>query len=141
MSEKRNKFKRVRDILLSFVLCAFAVTGCGSAESKEEQGIYERISADDAKIVMESDTPYVLLDVRTLEEYAGGHIEGAIVLPDYEIATKAEEVLKDKGVLILVYCRSGRRSKNAAEELLAMGYRNVKDFGGILDWPYDIVTE
>ena len=141
MSGKRNKFKRVRDILLSLILCVFAATGCGASEDKEEQGTYERITTDDAKAVMESGIPYVLLDVRTLEEYVGGHIEGAMLLPDYEIEAKAEEVLKDKEVLILVYCRSGRRSKNAAEELLALGYKNVKDFGGIIDWPYEVATE
>jgi len=78
--------------------------------------------------------------VRTEEEFAAGHIEGAVLIPDYEIGEKAESVLKDKGQLILVYCRSGRRSKNAASELVTLGYTNVKEFGGIIDWTYGTVS-
>ena len=78
--------------------------------------------------------------MRTEEEFAAGHIEGAVLIPDYEIGEKAESVLKDKGQLILVYCRSGRRSKNAASELATLGYTNVKEFGGIIDWTYGTVS-
>ncbi|MGN1027233.1 MAG: rhodanese-like domain-containing protein, partial [Faecousia sp.] len=84
---------------------------------------------------------YVILDVRTEEEFAQGHIPGAILLPDYEIREEAERSLPDKDALILVYCRSGRRSKNAAETLAELGYTNIREFGGILDWPYGTVTE
>jgi rhodanese-related sulfurtransferase len=76
--------------------------------------------------------------VRTQEEYDQGHIPGAIVISYEEIADKAEEVLTDKNQLILVYCRSGRRSKIAAEALLELGYTNIKEFGGIIDWPYEV---
>ena len=82
---------------------------------------------------------YIILDVRTQEEFDESHIEGAILIPDYEITNKAESVLKDKDQLILVYCRSGRRSKLAAEALVELGYTNVKEFGGIIDWPYETV--
>ena len=84
---------------------------------------------------------YVILDVRTEEEFAAGHIPGAILLPDNEISAKAESMLGNKDQLILVYCRSGRRSKNAASQLAALGYTNIKEFGGILDWAYETVTE
>ena len=79
----------------------------------------------------------VLLDVRTPEEFREGHIPGAIVISHEEIAEKAEEVLTDEDQLILVYCRSGRRSKIAAEALVELGYTNIKEFGGIIDWPYE----
>ena len=77
----------------------------------------------------------------TEEEFSEGHIDGAILIPDYEIADKAEKILTDKDQLILVYCRSGRRSKLAADSLVTMGYTNIKEFGGIIDWPYDVVTK
>ena len=97
---------------------------------------YEQITPAEAKEIMDNDDGYIILDVRTQEEYDETHIDGAILIPDYEIGDKAESVLKDKNQLILVYCRSGRRSKLAAEELASMGYINVKEFGGIIDWPY-----
>ena len=96
------------------------------------------ITAQEAKEIMDSQEGYVILDVRTQEEFDQGHIPGAILIPDYEIEEKAENVLKDKDQLILVYCRSGRRSKLAAEDLQKLGYTNIKEFGGIIDWPYEI---
>lgn len=95
------------------------------------------ITAEEAKKLMDSESGYVILDVRTEQEYAQGHIPGAILIPDYEISEKAEFVLTDKDQLILVYCRSGRRSKNAASLLEEMGYTRIREFGGILDWPYE----
>ena len=100
---------------------------------------YEQISQVDAKNIMDTEKNFVILDVRTEEEFAEGHIENAILIPDYEISSKAEEILKDKNQLILVYCRSGNRSKKASEVLVDLGYTNVKEFGGIIDWKYDIV--
>ena len=100
---------------------------------------YKQITPAEAKEIMDKEDGYVILDVRTQEEFDEAHIDGAILIPDYEIADKAEGVLKDKGQLILVYCRSGRRSKLAAEELVKLGYTNVKEFGGIIDWPYETV--
>ena len=102
---------------------------------------YEQITPAEAKALMDSEEGYVILDVRTPEEFAERHIEGAILIPDYEIGEKAESILTDKGQLILVYCRSGRRSKNAANELATLGYTNIKEFGGINDWKYGTVTE
>jgi rhodanese-related sulfurtransferase len=88
---------------------------------------------------MESEENYIIIDARTQEEYDAGHIPGAILIPEYEIATRAESELPNKNQLILVYCRSGRRSKIASEELVKLGYTNVKEFGGIIDWKYEIV--
>ena len=95
------------------------------------------ISAQEAKEIMDTEKDYVILDVRTQEEYDEKHIPDAVLIPDYEIKEKAEELLKDKDQLILVYCRSGRRSKLAAEELVSLGYTNIKEFGGIINWPYE----
>jgi len=86
---------------------------------------------------MDSGEEYILLDVRTDQEFNEGHIGGAMLIPDYEIAVRAEQELPDKNALILIYCRSGRRSANIANELLEMGYLRVYDFGGIIDWPYE----
>ena len=102
---------------------------------------YEQITPAEAKALMDSEEGYIILDVRTPEEFAERHIEGAILIPDYEIGEKAESILTDKDQLILVYCRSGRRSKNAANELAALGYTNIKEFGGINDWKYGTVAE
>ena len=84
---------------------------------------------------------FIILDVRTEEEYDTEHIANAILIPDYEIKEKAESILTDKDQLILVYCRSGRRSKNAASTLATLGYTNIKEFGGIIDWKYDTITK
>jgi phage shock protein E len=81
----------------------------------------------------------IILDVRTQEEFDGGHIKDAVLLPDTDVAQKAETVLPDRNARILVYCRSGRRSGLAAHALVDLGYTEVYDFGGIIDWPYDTV--
>ena len=109
--------------------------GCSSGGSST----YDQISGAEAKALMDSESGYILIDARTQEEYDEGHIPGAILIPEYEIADRAEKELPDKDQLILVYCRSGRRSKIAAEELVKLGYTNVKEFGGIIDWEYEIV--
>lgn len=99
---------------------------------------YLQISAKEAKRLMDTEQNYVILDVRTAGEYNEGHIPGAIVIPDDEILARAPSELPDRDQLILVYCRSGRRSKIAAARLCELGYTNVKEFGGILDWPYEV---
>ncbi|MBE6944383.1 MAG: rhodanese-like domain-containing protein [Ruminococcaceae bacterium] len=96
------------------------------------------ITAQQAKELMDREEGYVILDTRTQEEYAESRIPGAILIPHDEITEKAEAVLTDKDQLILVYCRSGRRSKLAAEALVELGYTNIKEFGGIIDWPYEV---
>ena len=114
------------------------LVGCNDGNNKN---VYEQITPAEAKALMDSEDGYIILDVRTPEEFAERHIEGAILIPDYEIGEKAESILTDKEQLILVYCRSGRRSKNAANELATLGYTNIKEFGGINDWKYGTVTE
>ena len=134
--------KRALYLALIFVLGTLLFSGCAGTKTEDSVRItYEQITVDEAKAIMDSKEPYVLLDVRTQEEYDSGHIEGAILIPDYEIGAKAESVLTDKDELILVYCRSGRRSKNAASELAGLGYTNVKEFGGITGWKHGTVTE
>ena len=113
-----------------------------SAETTEDVVLtYEQISAEDAKKLMDTASDYIIVDARTTEEFAEGHIPDAILIPEYEIADRAPSELPDKDQLILVYCRSGRRSKIASQALVELGYTNVKEFGGIIDWPYDVVTD
>lgn len=107
---------------------------------QSETGSYQKISAAQARTIMESGEPYVLLDVRTEAEMRERHIEGAILIPHTEIRERAASVLPDKDALILVYCRSGSRSASAAQALVQMGYKRVYDFGGIKDWPYETVS-
>ena len=126
-------------ILILIITCASLLYGCTSGGENKMENSYEQITPAQAKEIMDEREDYIILDVRTQEEFDEAHIDGAILIPDYEIAAKAESVLKDKDQLILVYCRSGRRSKNAADELVKLGYTNVKEFGGIIDWPYETV--
>ena len=126
--------KRFLIALLTFTL-PLGCVGCSGGGSAS----YDQISGAEAKALMDSENGYIIIDARTQEEYDQGHIPGAILIPEYEIADRAEKELLDKNQLILVYCRSGRRSKIAAEELVKLGYTNVKEFGGIIDWEYEIV--
>lgn len=124
-------------IVLLISLSLFGMTACDGENGKVST--YEQITAEQAKTIMDTEKDYIIIDARTDEEFAEGHIENAILIPEYEIASRAEKELPDKEQLILVYCRSGRRSKIASEDLVKLGYTNVKEFGGIIDWPYDIV--
>ena len=101
---------------------------------------YLNISQEEAKAIMDSGVAHIILDVRTEAEFASGHIAGAILIPNTEIEEKAGAMLPDKNALILVYCRSGNRSKQASQVLLDMGYTNIREFGGIIDWQYGIVN-
>ena len=120
-------------IMLLISLSLFGMTACDGGNNV----IYEQITAEQAKTIMDTEKDYVIIDARTEEEFAEGHIENAILIPEYEIKDRAEKELPDKEQLILVYCRSGRRSKIASEDLVKLGYTNVKEFGGIIDWPYE----
>ena len=124
--------------LILLLLAVMMLTACGQDKENDQGAVYVNITAEEAKQIMDSEEGYIILDVRTQEEYDEGHIPGAIVISHEEIAEKAEEVLTDKDQLILVYCRSGRRSKIAAEALVELGYTNIKEFGGIIDWPYEV---
>ena len=127
-------FKR----LLLCCCCLLLLYGCAAPKKAAE---YKKITAAEAKELLDKQEGAILLDVRTKEEFDQGHIPNALLLPNTEIKKQAGEKLPDKNALILVYCRSGNRSKSASEELLAMGYTQVYDFGGINDWPYETVTE
>ena len=124
--------------LILLLLAVMMLTACGQDKENDQGAVYVNITAEEAKQIMDSQEGYIILDVRTQEEYDQGHIPGAIMISHEEIAEKAEEVLTDKDQLILVYCRSGRRSKIAAEALVELGYTNIKEFGGISDWPYEM---
>lgn len=106
---------------------------------KGEKAMYQQITAQEAKSIMDSGEEHIILDTREQDEFDSGHIPGAILIPYTEIDNMAEEVLPEKDMQILVYCRSGRRSKIASESLAKLGYTNVKEFGGIIDWPYEVV--
>lgn len=110
-------------------------------DSKNERNSYERISQDEAQKIMDEGGDFLIVDVRTPDEYAEGHIKGAINVPNEEIADTEIEALSDKEQLLLVYCRSGNRSKDASSKLAAMGYTNIKEFGGIHTWQGEIVME
>ena len=124
--------------LIVLFLAVLLLTACGQAKENDQGAVYVNITAEEAKQIMDNEEGYIILDVRTQEEYDEGHIPGAIVISHEEIEEKAEQVLTDKDQLILVYCRSGRRSKIAAEALVELGYTNIKEFGGIIDWPYEV---
>ena len=124
--------------LVFLLLAVMMLTACGQDKGNDQGAVFVNITAEEAKQIMDSQEGYIILDVRTQEEYDEGHIPGAILIPYTQIGEKANEMLPDKDQLILVYCRSGRRSKIAAEALVELGYTNIKEFGGIIDWPYEI---
>ena len=124
--------------LIILLLAVMMLTACGQDKENNQGAVYVNITAEEAKRIMDTEEGYVILDVREQDEYDAGHISGAILIPYTQIEAKANEMLPDKDQLILVYCRSGRRSKIAAEALAELGYTNIKEFGGILDWPYEV---
>ena len=126
--------KKLIPILLSTLL----FTGCAS--SNNQANTYRSITMDDAVTMMAQETGYIILDVRRPDEFAAGHIPNAINVPNESIGTDEIPELPDKDQLIMVYCRSGRRSKEASEKLVNLGYTNIVEFGGILDWKGEIVT-
>lgn len=141
----------MRQILLFAALAASLalLSGCALSKTKKDTPEdmtgkaayqYHKISAEEAYEMMVSQE-VVVVDVRTREEYESGHIENAVLVPNESIGSEIPEALTDKEATLLIYCRSGRRSKEAAQKLLALGYQNVYDFGGVIDWPYELVKE
>ena len=124
-----------------FSLVVFCVLFCDTCTNYSLAPVYHKISAEEAYHMMQDTEEYILLDVRTDEEFDKKHIEGAVLIPDIEIGSRAATDLPDKNALILIYCRSGRRSKNAANKLVAKGYTNVYDFGGINEWKHETVGD
>ena len=127
-----KKTKRLIPIILSAILLSACSTPANSSHG------YKEISMEEAVIMMKEEKDYIILDVRTPEEFAGGHIPGAINVPNETIDTAEILELPSKDQLILVYCRSGNRSKQAAKKLSALGYTNIVEFGGINDWQGEI---
>ena len=124
--------------LIFLLLAVMLLTACGQDIENDQEAVYVNITAGEAKEIMDSEEGYIILDVREQDEYDAGHISGAILIPYTQIEAKANEMLPDKDQLILVYCRSGRRSKLAAEILVELGYTNITEFGGIIDGPYEV---
>ena len=122
---------------VAIVLAVLLLAGCAAPA---EEISYRQINMDEAITMMGEESGYVILDVRTPEEFADKHIPGAINIPNEAIGTEEIPELPDKDQLILVYCRSGNRSKQASEKLVALGYTNIVEFGGINDWPGETVT-
>ena len=123
------------------ILGLLLLTACSSPTKNNQEMVFLNITAEEARKLMDSEKDRIILDVRSREEYDQGHIPGAILIPNTEIEAKAADLLPDKDQLILVYCRSGRRSKLAAQSLADLGYTNIREFGGILDWPYEVVQD
>ena len=126
--------------LIPLLLSALMFTGCAGT-SNSQTNTYRQITMDEAVTMMAQETGYIILDVRRPDEFAAGHIPNAINVPNETIGTDEIPELPDKKQLIMVYCRSGRRSKEAAEKLVKLGYTNIVEFGGILDWKGEIVTD
>jgi phage shock protein E len=120
--------------------CALSKTKADTAEDMTGKAAYQKISTEDAYEMMVSQE-VVIVDVRTPEEYDGGHIPNAILVPNESIGDDMPEALPDKEATLLIYCRSGRRSKEASEKLLKLGYKSIYEFGGVIDWPYELVKE
>ena len=129
--------KRMIPILLMMTLL---LAGCTAPKPAAEANTYRRITMQEAVEMMEKEENYIILDVRTHEEFAAGHIPGAIVIPNETIGTEEIPQLPDKDQLIMVYCRSGNRSRQASDKLVKLGYTNIVEFGGIIDWPGETAT-
>ena len=130
--------KRIIPIIL---ILLFAISGCSSVREEQNTAAYKQISQEEAKEMMAKDDGHVIVDVRRQDEYDAGHIPGAILIPNESIGSNSPEALPDYDQIILIYCRTGNRSRQASEKLAAMGYTNIYEFGGINTWTGEIVTE
>lgn len=151
--------KKVVYIIIAIMSLSFLLVGCGNSSSDVQNNLdkveqmepietnlnkpsissYVTISAEEAKTVMDGSSDYIILDVRNRDEYDEGHIANAVLLPVDNIEKEAGPVIGGKDKTVLVYCRSGNRSKMASAKLVELGYSDVRNFGGIIDWPYEIV--
>ncbi len=147
---KKSSAKRLKPVvpftfMVVMLFSIFGLTGCSNSTNRSNtasnSNTYQQITAEEAAKMMQSETDYIVLDVRTEQEYASGHIPGAVNIPNETIASGAIQQLPDKEQLILVYCRSGNRSKQASEKLVNLGYTNIVEFGGINDWSGEVVTQ
>lgn len=133
-NKKKSMVSRRLALLGLAAMLALGVTACKKEEKDEDTMTYTSIAMSEAAQRLEKEDGYILLDVRTVSEYDGGHIPGAICIPNETIGETEIAELPDKDQLLFVYCRSGNRSKQAAEKLVALGYTNVVEIGGIIDW-------
>ena len=131
----------MKKMIPMLLLLSLALSGCAASAPVSEANTYRQITMPEAVRMMEKEKNYVILDVRTEQEYAAGHIPGAIVIPNETIGTEEIPQLPDRDQLIMVYCRSGNRSKQASDKLVKLGYTNIVEFGGINSWPGEIVTD
>lgn len=138
----------MKRILALTAACVLLLTACGtdtsSATEQTESAAtlqYQQITQEEAVELMQADNNSVIVDVRRQDEYDSGHIPGAILIPNESIGTEKPDALPDPDQIILIYCRSGRRSKEAAQKLADMGYTNIYEFGGIIDWKGETTTE
>ena len=149
----RNSKSRGAVLAVFAVLCML-LTACGNGTSSAEgtqsevqtttdssAATYQQITQEKAKEMMQADDGHIIVDVRRQDEYDSGHIPGAILIPNESIGTEQPKELTDLDQVILIYCRSGRRSKEASQKLADMGYTNIYEFGGIIDWTGDVVTD
>lgn len=130
--------------LFTVLVLSLSLVACGTQKTDDPAAPpppYQTIAPADVKALLDDGTAFTLLDVRRPDEYAAGHIPGAVNLPNEKIGDTKPDSLPDQNATIVVYCRTGVRSKEAANKLLALGYTDVRDMGGIMDWPYDTVTE
>ncbi len=123
--------------IIPFLMALLLLAGCGA---QSEESTYRQVKAEEADSMMEEETGYIILDVRTAQEYSEKHIPGAINIANESIGTEDIPELPDKDQLILVYCRSGNRSKQASEKLVKLGYTNIVEIGGINSWPGETVA-
>ena len=123
--------------IIPFLMALLLLAGCGA---QSEESTYRQVNAEEADSMMEEESGYIILDVRTAQEYSEKHIAGAINVPNETIGSEEIPELPDKDQLVLVYCRSGNRSKQAAEKLVKLGYTNIVEFGGINDWTGETVS-
>ena len=140
-------------VLAVFVVLCMLLTACGNGTSSSEgaqsevqttaasaAATYQQITQEEAKEMMQAEDGHIIVDVRRQDEYDSGHIPGAILIPNESIGTEQPKELPDLDQVILIYCRSGRRSKEASQKLADMGYTHIYEFGGIIDWTGEVVT-
>ena len=137
MTVRQHIRRKIMRKLIPIVLSALMLTGCAGTDNNQTN-TYRSITMDEAVTMIAQETDYIILDVRRPDEFAAGHIPNAINVPNETIGTAEIPELPDKDQLIMVYCRSGRRSKEASEKLVKLGYTNIVEFGGILDWKGEI---
>lgn len=137
----QTKNEIMKNLLIAVLCICMFCSGCvvDNSNAKEEP-LYSSITMEDAAVLLESENDYLLLDVRTEQEYFSGHIPGAVCIPNEDIDENVAEALPDQEQVIFVYCRSGNRSKQAAEKLANLGYTNIVEIGGVKDWPGELIV-